>query len=82
VREWAIANGGNPKLRIALCGYEGEHDMPKSWECVEWKAAGGYAAPPATTRTRTVSASGSRPHCELVERQRDLFEEPTGRVVA
>lgn len=42
VREWAIANGDNPMLRIALCGYEGEHEMPDSWECVAWKAKGGY----------------------------------------
>jgi len=44
VREWAIANGDNPLLRIALCGYEGEHDMPESWECVRWKAQGGYGS--------------------------------------
>jgi hypothetical protein len=43
VREWAIANGDNPKLRIALCGYEGEHQMPDDWACVPWKAHGGYA---------------------------------------
>lgn len=42
VREWAIANGENPLLRICLCGYEGEHAMPDSWETVEWKATGGY----------------------------------------
>ena len=30
-------------LRIALCGYEGEHVMPAEWECVAWKAKGGYA---------------------------------------
>lgn len=44
VREWAIANGDNPLLRIALCGYESEHAMPESWECVAWKAAGGYGS--------------------------------------
>ena len=44
VREWAIANGDNPMLRIALCGYEGNHKMPDSWECVAWKAHGGYSA--------------------------------------
>jgi hypothetical protein len=43
VREWAIANGGNRLLRIALCGYEGEHEMPADWECVAWKAQGGMA---------------------------------------
>jgi DNA adenine methylase len=44
VREWAIANGDNPKLRIALCGYDGEHAMPDSWECIPWKARGGYGS--------------------------------------
>jgi hypothetical protein len=29
-------------MRIALCGYEGEHEMPPEWECVSWKARGGY----------------------------------------
>jgi site-specific DNA-adenine methylase len=38
VRDWAVANGDNPLLRIALCGYEGEHEMPDSWECVAWQA--------------------------------------------
>lgn len=42
VFRWAIENGENKLLRIALCGYEGEHEMPAAWECVEWKAVGGY----------------------------------------
>lgn len=44
VREWAIANGDNPDLRIALCGYESEHVFPDSWECIHWKACGGYGS--------------------------------------
>ena len=44
VREWAIANGENRLLRIAFCGYEGEHLMPANWECVAWKAHGGYGS--------------------------------------
>jgi len=44
VREWAIANGDNPMLRIALCGYDGEHNMPESWHVVKWKTAGGYSS--------------------------------------
>jgi hypothetical protein len=44
VREWAIANSDNKDLRIALCGYAGEHEMPDSWECVAWKATGGYGS--------------------------------------
>lgn len=44
VREWAIEHGDDPRLRIALCGYEGEHKMPTSWDCVPWKTRGGYGA--------------------------------------
>jgi hypothetical protein len=44
VREWALAHGDDPLLRIVLCGYEGEHDMPASWEAVAWKAQGGYGS--------------------------------------
>jgi len=44
VREWAIKWGDHPDMRIALCGYEGEHAMPGSWECVAWKAKGGYGS--------------------------------------
>lgn len=42
VREWALEHGDDPNLRIALCGYEGEHTMP-GWDCVPWKARGGYS---------------------------------------
>jgi site-specific DNA-adenine methylase len=42
VRQWAIENGANPLLRIALCGYESEHVMPDDWECVKWRPRGGY----------------------------------------
>ena len=44
VRAWAIAHGDDPLLRIALCGYAGEHDMPEGWTAVRWKAAGGYGS--------------------------------------
>lgn len=43
VRAWAIEHGNDRRLRIALCGYEGEHEMPDDWACVAWKAVGGYA---------------------------------------
>ncbi len=44
VRAWCAANGDNPLLRIALCGYVDEahgNELP-DWECVAWKAGGGY----------------------------------------
>jgi len=44
VRAWCIEHGDNPDLRIALCGYEGEHDELEEfgWEVVAWKNHGGY----------------------------------------
>lgn len=44
VRQWAIDNGSHPLLRIALCGYQGEHEMPSDWCKVPWKAHGGYGS--------------------------------------
>jgi len=41
-REWAIAEGRNPLMRIAFAGYQGEHEFPKNWDCVAWKAQGGF----------------------------------------
>jgi len=43
-RAWAIEHGDNPLLRIALCGYDGEHAMPDGWKSLRWKAAGGYGS--------------------------------------
>ena len=64
VRRWAIANGDDPMMRIALCGYEGEHKMPKRWECVPWKAKGGYAS---QARVQSDNSKRERiwfsPHC-------------------
>ena len=42
-RDWAIEHGEDSSMRIALCGYEGEHQMPGDWEVFEWKSAGGNA---------------------------------------
>ena len=43
VCQWAIANGDNPKLRIALCGYSGEHGIPSTWQEYAWETNGGMA---------------------------------------
>jgi len=44
VAAWCRENGDDKRLRIALCGYEGEHDMPPTWRVVAWKTKGGYSA--------------------------------------
>jgi hypothetical protein len=72
-REWALANGDNPLLRIALCGYDTEHDMP-GWSVAHWKAKGGYGS----GRANRADANATRetiwfsPHC-LNAKQGSLF---------
>jgi len=44
VAAWAAEKGEDEKIRIAFCGYEGEIEMPDSWDCVAWKASGGYGS--------------------------------------
>ena len=74
VREWAIENGENNLLRIALCGYEGEHEMPGSWSVYEWSAGEGFGVQAAQR-----SGNGEReriwfsPACQA-SRQASLFE--------
>jgi hypothetical protein len=43
VREWALANGENPLLRIALCGHTAEgHEILEShgWKVAKWNSSG------------------------------------------
>ena len=44
-RAWCLENGGDRRLRIALCGYAGEgHEIleDSGWRVYAWKAKGGY----------------------------------------
>lgn len=58
-RLWALKHGDDPRLRIALCGYDGEHDMPSSWDCATWKAPSGYGGGKQRHRERIWFS----PHC-------------------
>lgn len=64
VRRWAIEHGDDPKMRIALCGYEGEHEIPDSWACFAWKTNGGMGS---QTGQGLINAAKERiwfsPHC-------------------
>ena len=44
VREWCKANGDNPRLRIALCGHDTEHNELEAmgWTVETWAKSGGY----------------------------------------
>lgn len=66
VAEWAIKEGANPLMRIALCGYDGEHQMPDDWDCVRWNAGAGFGG----QAKDGVNDNGKKervwfsPHCE------------------
>jgi DNA adenine methylase len=66
VRAWAIENGSNPALRIALCGWDGEHDMPEGWTEVPWVSKG-------SGKNRGRERIWFSPHCLPITTQRDLF---------
>ncbi|MFH0899074.1 MAG: DNA adenine methylase [Pseudomonadota bacterium] len=68
VRNWAVAHGDDPLLRIALCGYEGEHEMPASWSTWQWDAGVGYGRSGNGKRERIWFS----PHC-LGSTQLGLF---------
>lgn len=74
VREWAIENGRNPLLRVALCGYEGEHEMPADWSVYAWSAGDGFGG---QAEERTGNGKRERiwfsPAC-LSARQGSLFD--------
>lgn len=72
VREWAVANGDNPRLRIALCGLEAEHEMPEDWEAVGWTTRGGYGNQDGGDHANRREVVWFSPHCI---RQASLFGE-------
>lgn len=76
VRDYCLERGSDPRMRIALAGYVGEgHEALESagWDCVPWKAAGGYG-----NRTKKGKANAAKerlwfsPACQAPA-QADLF---------
>ena len=75
VAEWAIANGDNPKLRIALCGYDGSFELPDGWSEVVWRGIGyGGGKGAQGNLNRHKERIWFSPHCLKVDAQLSLFE--------
>lgn len=72
-REWALENGDNPQLRIALCGWDVEHDMPANWNMVSWRSMG-------TRKNYARERIWFSPHCLPVSGQGDLFSTTTTEI--
>lgn len=65
-RKWAVEHGDNRSLRIALCGWDGEHAMPSTWTEVAWKSKG-------SGRNRGRERIWFSPHCLPVVNDGELF---------
>jgi DNA adenine methylase len=86
VRAWALAHGDDKRLRIVLCGYEGEHAMPDSWTVKAWTAGASFQT------ARCAGAKGGNqdnrrkerlwfsPHCLKAADRANLFENTAGQV--
>jgi hypothetical protein len=71
VRAWCVKNGPDPKLRIVLAGFDGEHNELESlgWRSVEWYRAGflkggmGNTATGGSTTQQVKERLWLSPHC-------------------
>ena len=71
VRDWCIRNGGRKNVRIALCGYNDDHDALLSHG---WTKVQGRAGSPGMHKYRTKAAKRERiwfsPYCNI---EKDLI---------
>lgn len=84
VRDWAIANGDNPRYRIVLAGYVQEHEdaMPDTWRLYRYSASKSYGTTAAVGQKKGNDANRHNealwysPNC--LEQQRSLLEPAHG----
>ena len=77
VRAWCIKNGNNKKLRIVLCGHEGEHDelLGHGWFLRKWEARKGYASTEEAVNNSKSETLWCSPNCVSDKSgQADLFD--------
>jgi hypothetical protein len=81
VRDWAIANGDNPRYRIVLAGYVQEHQdaMPDMWRLYRYSASKSYGT---AASIGTKKGNDANRHNEALWfspgclQERSLFEQP------
>jgi DNA adenine methylase len=44
VCKWAVDNGNNSRMRIVVCGYDGDYKFPYDWKEVNWITGGGLSS--------------------------------------
>jgi site-specific DNA-adenine methylase len=74
VAKWARERGADRAMRVALCGLQGEHQMP-GWTEVAWRATGGYGNQSPGGRGHR-NAGRERiwfsPHCLSADTQQEM----------
>jgi len=63
VFDWCRKWGDDERFRIAVCGYESAWQPPDGWECVAWKAKGGYGNQGDDNANATRERVWFSPHC-------------------
>jgi site-specific DNA-adenine methylase len=77
VRQWCLENYTNPRYRIVLCEYEGEHNVLEEygWRKIAWKA--GRAFPHTNKTVNAVNCNHERiwasPNCLLSTREMQTY---------
>ena len=74
VRAWCEEHDRDPRVRIVLSGYAGEHDAleRRGWRVVEWRTKGGYSSAGGENVNQRRERLWLSPHCESA-RQPGLF---------
>ena len=72
VETWCRENGHREQLRIVLCGYAGNYDLP-GWRVVPWNAAGGYGKTEEATANSAREMLWLSPACLGEPEQLGLF---------
>lgn len=74
VLSWCLEHGEDKRLRIALCGYEGEHNdlEAEGWDKVAWKAHGGYSNRVESNKNKDRERIWFGPGC--IEQSAGLFD--------
>ncbi len=63
VLQWCIENGPKENMRIALCGYSGEYELPDNWIEIAWEASGGPRGDGISSENRLKERIWFSPHC-------------------
>jgi len=74
VQKWALSRGDNPRYRIVIAGYDGEHNELESrgWSVKSWSANGGYGNQSSKNINRKKERLWISPHC--LRSEQNLFD--------